>query len=377
MIKVYISNSSEEFVKEVNHKIAEFIKFYIAFQEDHDDNRYEIAFPKFLLRNNKTRCEEVISELYEYSVDRYIHILSPLHEYALFKIIEYCEDNYEDYEKDKTEGETSLFGIVDKSLSDEEDNNSVENGGYSLSDFHTFDFYYDNIFEDFDFLDVDFFYNKFKLSPSLFYENVDVNLDDYIELMPLDIQKEYLTLKESNNKITNDVIGEEVEVNVQDFINELSNISPGKQEAKKYENLMARILSFLFSPHLIEPRTQVKTFDEREIIDMTFYNSATHGFWGDIKIKYRSNIIAVEFKNKEILGNEDYFQISSRLNDDIGRFGILVVRKANRLDMHRAYRRLHGGNVIITLSDTDIIAMLKTDATSFIANKYRKFIEKA
>ncbi|MEL3972053.1 hypothetical protein AAEO50_07165 [Rossellomorea oryzaecorticis] len=381
MIKVYVDNITNEFLSSVNKNIKEFLEFYITTQEDNEDEfRYEGIFPEFLFRTNKSKCKHVVKELYEFSKDRYIHTLSPLHEYALFHIIKYCEDIYSDYEQDKGEGDDSLFKIIEETYEDEEEYPN-ENGGYTLFNFHTFDFYYQNLFQDFDFLDVDFYYNKFKLSPIFFNNNINLNLDDYIELMPFDIRDEYLRLKAVSETIdVSEQNKQKTEEYTESLVKRLKGIIPGKNDAKKYEILMEEILRYVFSAYLTEPRVQVKTFDNREIIDMTFYNSATKGFWHDVKIKHHSNVIVIEVKNKELLGNEDIFQISARLNDDIGRFGIMVARNITELDKERIYRRLYkSNNVILLLSDEDIIQMLRTDedATQYIKNMYRVFLEEA
>ncbi|NMH74960.1 hypothetical protein HF078_17935 [Bacillus sp. RO2] len=381
MIKVYVDNTTDEFLSAVNKNINEFLKFYVTTQEDNEvDIRYEGIFPDFLFRTNNSKCNDVVKELYEFSKDRYIHTLSPLHEYALFYILDYCEDIYNDYEQDKEEGHDSLFKIIEENYEDEEEYPN-ENGGYTLFNFHTFEFYYQNLFQDFDFLDVDHYFNKFKMSPAFFNNNINVNLDDYMELMPFDIRDEYLRIKRlSEIKNVNEQSKKSKNEYTESLVNSLKCIIPGKNEAKRYEILMEEILSYAFSAHLTEPRVQVKTFDNREIIDMTFYNSATKGFWHDVKIKHHSNVVVVEFKNKELLGNDDIFQISARLNDDIGRFGILVARKITKLDKERIYRRLNkSNNVILLLSDEDIIQMLRmdVDATAYIKNMYRLFLEEA
>jgi hypothetical protein len=145
---------------------------------------------------------------------------------------------------------------------------------------------------------------------------------------------------------------------------------------------MLRILTKLFSPPLTNPKAQVSSHDGREIVDLTYYNSANEGFWKDVKDLWRSQIVVFELKNIEDLGNEEFFQINARLDDVRGEFGVLVSRKKDNLDLERAYRRLNKERkVILTLSDADILAMLKaqdegTDPTEMFRNMYRSFIDK-
>jgi len=170
---------------------------------------------------------------------------------------------------------------------------------------------------------------------------------------------------------------------IEDLISELQQIDPGNKDAKKYEQLIVRVLTRLFSPPLIDPHSQVTTSDGREIIDITFYNGANQGFWQDVKSRYDSHIIVFELKNMTDLGNEEYFQIAARLDTIRGMFGILIARDKDNLDVQRARRRLDKERkLILTLTDRDIVEMLQglesgLPATLYLNRMYRKFIEEA
>jgi hypothetical protein len=199
--------------------------------------------------------------------------------------------------------------------------------------------------------------------------------------------RDYLQKKETETVLPvslNTIAGTDSASNqVGKFKEELQLINAGNKDAKKYESLMVRILTLLFSPNLTDPHSQVRTIDGREIIDITYYNSADFGFWNDIKIKHGNNIIPIELKNMDDLSNEEYFQIAARLNDDLGMFGLLIARKKDGLDIQRAYRRLNREKkVIITLTDEDICNMLDNyekglNNTLYINQMYRKFLEEA
>ncbi len=205
-----------------------------------------------------------------------------------------------------------------------------------------------------------------------------------------DLKRAYLTNKEKHTHETSEVVdlatvdGTDKEITpAKQLISELKDIVPGRKDAKKYESLLLRIITMLFTPLLIDPRPQVTTVDGREIIDITFYNSASNGFWYDMKLRHNSLSIVIELKNMEDLANEEFFQISSRLNEKLGLFGILISRKNDKLDLQRAYRRYNNEKkVIINLTDDDIVQML-TDyenglvATKHIYKKYREFVEEA
>ncbi len=167
------------------------------------------------------------------------------------------------------------------------------------------------------------------------------------------------------------------------YMDELTAIRPGNADCKKYEDLIVRMLTRLYAPPLSDPHSQVRTIDGREIIDVTFYNSASHGFWHDLKIQHGSLIVIFELKNMTDLSNEEYFQIAARLDDFRGKFGILIARAKDGLDLQRAYRRLHNEKkVILTLSDEDFAAIFREveaglSSTTYLNRMYRRFIEEA
>ncbi|MFC7514080.1 hypothetical protein ACFQUU_03580 [Herbaspirillum sp. GCM10030257] len=173
------------------------------------------------------------------------------------------------------------------------------------------------------------------------------------------------------------------DVQSEELIKELHLIAPGNKDAKKYEALVLRILSQLFSPPLIDPKEQVSSHDGREIIDITFYNGANDGFWADVKQLWNAQIIVFEMKNMEDLGNEEFFQLAARLDDTKGFLGFLISRKKDGLDTQRAYRRLNKERkVTLVLTDDDLVTMLQQqqeghNPTDYVREMYREFIDKS
>lgn len=195
----------------------------------------------------------------------------------------------------------------------------------------------------------------------------------------LEVKEKLLLEKQFKKRI----ISIEKKQYIDSLIFNLKELKSGLENAKKYEELILNILKALFNKDLKDPHTQVNTNDNREIIDITFQNESTEDFWHFVKNRYNSFIIIFECKNKKQLGNDDYFQISSRLNNKVGKFGILIVRSKNDLDQERTYRRLNKEEkVILTLSDSDLIKMLNNMKNNENPNKYmnkllRNLLEKS
>jgi len=171
--------------------------------------------------------------------------------------------------------------------------------------------------------------------------------------------------------------------NSAELVAKLIAVKPGKEDAKKYEGTMLEILTALFNPYLTDAHPQVRSVDGLEIMDITYRNRANSGFWHDIKTKHGNNVVVFELKNRNKLSNEDFNQISERLDRRIGLLGVLVARSKTERDFARAYRRYNKhDHVIIVLDDSDICKMLDKmevgdDPTFHIDSVYREFIEKA
>lgn len=182
MIKIYL-DLNHKLNEKAQKNICKFINFFVdglkeAISQEDEDDYYEIIFPRFIVRKNKELCKNVIMDLYDWSKDSYTHTLKPLYEYAFFYILNYCREIDEDIYKERKE---SLFNMK-YDLKDDVDDLELE--------IDTFSFYEAYCFLDIDFLDVSAMYELYKKSP-LLVDYMNVELDDYIDLMPYDIADEY------------------------------------------------------------------------------------------------------------------------------------------------------------------------------------------
>ncbi|MCM3269275.1 hypothetical protein [Paenibacillus elgii] len=223
MLKIYLSNISSEFMIKANKQFAEFIDyFYFLFEDMKEDVNYDISgdvFPKFYYRKNKLRCHDIITDLYDWSHDDFIHELKPIYEFAVFHIIIYCQEAHEDALK---EGYELFKGLHQLEVNDGEgisEEFDIINGGYTDKDIRSFDFFIENLFQDFDFLYIGDYYNLFKQNPIEFLDKFGINFEDYIELFPEDIQQEVIEFQQQYQQlveIDNRSISENIE-NVNSF----------------------------------------------------------------------------------------------------------------------------------------------------------------
>lgn len=230
MIEIY-HGVSEDIKKISNDYLESFINFFMDIHKDLAENHEELylgAFPELVFNSRKDICIKAVEELFFWSRDEYIHTLTPLHEYALYKIIEYCEEADEEFWNENNKGLFFERKHDHKTIFEDFD----EETDWTTEDINElrFDFFYDNCFQDFDFLDVPLYYSLFKLMSNTDYKQFRINLNDYIDLMPADIEEEFknLSKSKSNDNIHSKNFGTIVREGINNFKHSIINYSSYK-----------------------------------------------------------------------------------------------------------------------------------------------------
>ncbi|EQB85831.1 hypothetical protein J2Z44_004302 [Clostridium punense] len=173
---------SNTLLEKVNRNIYLILELYIETCKglDYEDILDEI-FPFHFVRKNKEKCIEVIEELKEYTTDFYLHELNPVQQYALFHLIEWWLEVTE-YEFEEI--------IDEKELISEEDIYVAEN-------INNIDNYKSILFSDWDFLEEGLAHDLeyYKIYGPAYEELRDINLEDYLELLPDDKKMEFFRTK--------------------------------------------------------------------------------------------------------------------------------------------------------------------------------------
>jgi hypothetical protein len=163
---------------------------------------------------------------------------------------------------------------------------------------------------------------------------------------------------------------------------ELAVVSSGKEDAYKYQDLVLRILTFCFHPHLADGKPQERTYEGTLIRDLVFSNEGVRNFWRYILQTYGSFLVVFELKNKTDLTGGDVDQVATYLGDTMGKFGILVSRADEGVPSFNRRKAIYNKEsvrkVILHLTDKDLLDLLKErselkDTTDYIQNLYRKF----
>jgi hypothetical protein len=171
---------------------------------------------------------------------------------------------------------------------------------------------------------------------------------------------------------------------------------PKDGKNKKYEEICKEILTFLFCKDIPEakalnnPSSQSESDQGYERRDLVFQNSATDGFWLDIRKDYQAVGIVVDAKNyKNTITKKTIHDTAVYLNEKgLGMFGIVVARKIPNESKSSLTKnqRLNStvkaqldqweknGKMIIMLDDDDLILMINQkvhgdDPTSLIRER--------
>ena len=136
----------------------------------------------------------------------------------------------------------------------------------------------------------------------------------------------------------------------------------------EYHRVVVSILDFLFYPHLTKPSVEQKIHQGRKRVDVTFDNGATSGFFAALanQAQLTCRYVFAECKNYgRDVGNPEIDQLSGRFSVNTGRFGLLLCRAVENINL--LYERCRdtlrdGRGLVIPLVDEDLVDSLRQRA---------------
>jgi len=165
--------------------------------------------------------------------------------------------------------------------------------------------------------------------------------------------------KEKNTKI---VIPNPESLSIESlYADALKDTPINEINAEKYHRLSSQIINRIFKDSLGNMEIKLQMFKGRKIPDTVFTNTAENGFFKKLETTCKCNYIIVEAKNiNKDLENDELDQLSGRLNDLVGKFGIVVCRKIENEQavQERCETYLDKKEYLITLADNDLISLL-------------------
>jgi hypothetical protein len=144
--------------------------------------------------------------------------------------------------------------------------------------------------------------------------------------------------------------------------NRLLGLSPGAEDAAKYQQVVLEILNFLFNPELIDGELEVRTIDGTERRDIIFTNDSDSSFWDYVRHEHSGLYLTFETKNTKEIGAAALNQTATYLGDRLGRLGFIVTRFTPEESAQRKafsiYNDSHPRKLILFLSDQQLCELL-------------------
>ena len=179
-------------------------------------------------------------------------------------------------------------------------------------------------------------------------------------------------------------LADAVEIKTHNLLAELRSLRPGKKDAIAYQGLVARILECLFHPDLSQPDLEVSNVSGSSRYDIVFSNRAREGFWHDLKMSWRNNVVIFDAKNKIRLSPSDCDQMLRYSSGWRGNLLFIVSRRtSSKAFERRACEMLKEKEVcLLTVCDSDLenMFLLKeqgNDPVQVVEDKFRNRIERA
>ncbi len=152
------------------------------------------------------------------------------------------------------------------------------------------------------------------------------------------------------------------------IIERLKGIREGPHSANEYHALMMDAVGTIFSHQLRKPVKEQRINEARKRVDIVFNNSSQRGFFHDLSLKHQIPCAYVFFECKNYSTdpvNPELDQLSGRLSERRGLFGVLLCRKVSDKEtmLKRCRDLVHDKRAhILVLDDSDITHLLQLRA---------------
>lgn len=198
-------------------------------------------------------------------------------------------------------------------------------------------------------------------------EIIDYNRLNYLQVEGYTKQKEA-----SAEELKSDPLFKQIPVaSAKRTIADIKKLSTGNQDKsdKIYEGKVCRLLATLLYPQLDFAQTQSRTESGCQIRDLVFYNNCSEPIFKEIFDKYSSYQLVFELKNVKEISREHIAQVNRYLNENFGKFGVIVTRNRPSSKIKRHLIDLWSGQRKCILIITDEELQLMVD---LYENKQRK-----
>ncbi len=185
------------------------------------------------------------------------------------------------------------------------------------------------------------------------------------------LSEKYILHREAENNL---LLRPDFDNEMTGVLESLDDIEPGAKNAKKYREIVTKIMTFLFD-ELFLLGQEIPTLSGDIQRDIVFRNDSTNGILYDLKNKYLATHIIVDAKNTERITPDDISRVADYLNDQVGRVGIIVAHKTDQksLKNHQLTQLKDQKKVIIFYSNEDLKRL--TNSKSKIKHISRQVVQ--
>lgn len=148
----------------------------------------------------------------------------------------------------------------------------------------------------------------------------------------------------------------------------LAGIQSGFAAANAFHSFILSAIECIFKDALSRPVKEEKIHESRKRVDIVFTNSADHGFFLDLRLKYEVHCPLIFFECKNYSGdpeNPELDQLTGRFSDKRGMFGVIVCRtiEDRKKMLQRCKDVVHDNRGYpLVIDDTDINHLLRLRA---------------
>ncbi len=149
-----------------------------------------------------------------------------------------------------------------------------------------------------------------------------------------------------------------------DLVDSLRSVPAGRTAAADYQDVVFRVLNYLFEPELTDGEKEVSTYHGTERRDIIYTNESETSFWAYVRTTYGTPVVMFEVKNKEALESDDLNQVATYLGARIGHLGLIVSRRPSsektRLKAFSIFNDTASAprKIVLILCDDDLVEMI-------------------
>jgi hypothetical protein len=150
---------------------------------------------------------------------------------------------------------------------------------------------------------------------------------------------------------------------LQSLSEELATLPRGKDSARQFEELIGEVIRLCFFRSLSNVQPKSRDVNGTIVRDWIASNRAREGFWAIVREKYAATQVLWECKNYDELAADDFHQVAYYINEQAGRFAIIVCRSpeppSQRTFEHvrRVFQQTKG--LVLALRESDTKTFLR------------------